>query len=302
MKRKNLRFFAALTMMVLMLSVLLCGYSSLDEKVFDDADLLSGSEEQKLQEEIADLAEEMSLDIIIVTTDDTRGKSTRNYADDFYDEHRFGYEQDNGSGILFLIDMENREYYISTAGTAMEMFTDRDIENMLDDIFYDMSDGDYYGACREFLDGVKSYGTNSDVAQNGYYDPSKDAFVEYTPEEYKAQEAERLARQRKENISRILSPGGIVKRLLMAMAIGAVGVGVMVINVRSQKAPGGRVYMKPGSERIRDRYDRRVNTTVTTRHIPKNNGGGGSRSGGGGHTSSHTSSGGHSHGGGGRKF
>ncbi len=128
---------------MLLVSLLLCGYSNLDEKVFDDADLLTDEEEEKLQEAIVSMAQETSFDIIVVTASDTGGKTSQQYADDFYDDHEFGYEQDNGSGILFLIDMYNREYYISTAGEAISAFTDADIEDMLDAICTDMRQGEY---------------------------------------------------------------------------------------------------------------------------------------------------------------
>ena len=115
--------------------------------------------------------------------------------------------------------------------------------------------------------------------------------MEYTPEELRANRREAALRK-------TFSAGSILTRLGIGMLIGAAGVGIMVINVRSNKAPGGRVYMKPGSERIRDRRDFKVNTTVTTRHIERNHSSGG----GGSHSGGHTSSGGHSHSGGGRKF
>lgn len=294
--KKKFSPWVILAISILAAALLLCGYSSLEEKVFDQADILDSDEEDDLREDIAELARTMSLDIIIVTTDDAEGKSARDYADDFYDGHGFGYEKSNGSGILFLIDMDNREAYISTAGTAIEMYTDRDIDRMLDDhIMPCMYDGDYYYACLEFLECVETYGTNDDVAHNGYYDKEQDAFIEYTPEQIRANER---AAARK----RILSPAGILSRLAISMVIGAAAVGVMMLNVRSQKAAGGRVYLKQGSERVNTRQDYKTNTTVTSRRIPQNDGNSGRSGGGGGHSSSHSSSGGHSHGGGGRSF
>ena len=118
------RYMAGLIPALAASLLLLCGYSSLDEKVFDEADLLTDAEEQELQEEIVDLAEKLSLDVVIVTTDDARGMDTDSYAEDFYDRHGFGYEKENGSGILFLIDMDNRQYYIDAAAAAQEIYTD----------------------------------------------------------------------------------------------------------------------------------------------------------------------------------
>ncbi len=291
MKRK---YIAGLIPALIVSLLLLCGYSSLDQKVFDDAGLLTQDEEEELQKEITDLAEELSLDVIIVTADDTDGLYTKAYAEDFYDSHGFGYEKENGSGILFLIDMDNRQYYIDTSAGAQEIYTDAEREDMLDELEDDMVEGDYYSACRRFLSCARRYGTNDEVALDGYYDEATDTFVEYSPEELRANE--RSARLRE-----VFSAGGILKRLAISLVIGAVGMGAMIFSVRSRRTPGGRVYLKPGSERILARRDHHTNTTVTTRHIPRNNGGG-HGGGGRGHTSSHTSSGGHSHSGSGRGF
>ena len=285
--------------LLLLSSLLLCGYGSYDpgdQRVFDDADLLTDTVEQMLQEEIEECISKVSMAIVVVTTDNARGKTAMAYADDFYDENGFGYGDSYGPGILFLIDMDNREIYISTAGQAISMFTDREINWMLDEIYYWVSDGYWYDACMEFVHQVALYARNEEMAQNGYYDETTDTFVEYT-------EAELKAVRRKAAIERVLSVGSLVSKLLIAMVIGAVSGLIMRIRVNMNSAPGGRVYMKAGSDRILQRYDHKTNTTVTTRHIPRNENNGGSRSGGGGgFSSSHSSGGGRSHGGGGRGF
>lgn len=299
MKKKYIGIALSLT---LLCSLLLCGYGSYvegDQRVFDDADLLSQSEEQLVQQEIEARIEKLGLDIVVVTTDDARGKSARDYADDYYDENGFGYGDSYGPGILCLIDMDNREVYLSTAGQAIARFTDWEIDQMLDEIYYWLAEGRWYDACREFIEQVDIYGDNEETAQNGYYNEDTDTFVEYT-------EAELKAMRRKAAIAQVLSPASILSKLVIAMVIGAVSVLIMRIRVNRNTVPGGRVYMKPGSDQIRQRYDHKTNTTVTKRHIPRNNNtGGGSRSiggGGGGHSSVHHSSAGRSHGGGGRKF
>ncbi len=295
------KYMVTVICLTLLCSLLLCGYGSYTEgaqRVFDDADLLSESEEQVIQEEIEKRIEKLSLDIIVVTTDDAYGKSAEAYADDYYDEHGFGYGDSYGPGILCLIDMDNREVHLSTAGQAIAQFTDWEINQMLDEIYYWLAEGRWYDACVAFVEQVDEYADNDETAQNGYYDKDTDTFVEYT-------EAELKAIRRKAAIAQILSPGSILSKLGIAMVIGAVSVLIMCINVNRNKVPGGRVYMKAGSDQIRQRYDHKTNTTVTKRHIPRNNTSSGTRSGGGsgvGHSSVHRSSSGRSHGGGGRKF
>ena len=298
MRKKRAAGFRAVPVFLFFLAfVLLCGYSGLDEKIFDEAGLLTDQEEEKLQAELVKAADRVSLDVVIVTIDDAEGKDVKSYADDYYDAHHFGYEKENGSGILILLDMDNREICISTAGRDQERYTDAERDDILDyELMPYMKQGDYYGACLAFLDSVIEYGTNDEVARNGYYDPVTDTFVEYSQKELREM-AKKAAMQQK------FSARSILLRLGASLLIGAAGAGMMVLQVRSQKAPGGRVYVKPGSERLRDRLDRKVNTTVVTRKIPKpsessGNSGGGGRS----HTTSHTSSSGHSHSTSSRKF
>ena len=287
--------------LVLLSALLLCGYGSYDpgdQRVFDDADLLTDIEEQTVQAEIEMTIDKLSMDIIVVTTDDFHGKSAQDYADDYYDENGFGYGDSYGPGVLFLIDMYNREIYLSTAGQAIIAFSDWEIDQILDEIYYWVSNGRYHDACMEFVYQVSEYADNEEIAQNGYYDKNTDTFVEYT-------EAELKAMRRKAAIAQVLSAGSIAGKLVISMIVGAVSVLIMCIRVNKNSVPSGKVYMKAGSERIRQRYDHKTNTTVTKRHIPRNTDNGGTRSSGGGgrsHSSVHRSSGGRSHGGGGRRF
>ena len=86
--KKAFRGFFAL----LALTVLLCGFDSQEQKVYDDAGLLSEEERGELQEMLVAAAYDTKQDLVIVTTADSGGKSAREYADDFYDEHGFGYD------------------------------------------------------------------------------------------------------------------------------------------------------------------------------------------------------------------
>ncbi|MDW7659731.1 MAG: TPM domain-containing protein, partial [Bacillota bacterium] len=101
------------------------------ELVVDQADVFSGSEIVQLAEEARLLGESYGMDIVIVTTQDARGKTAREYADDFFDEQGYGIGDDY-SGILFLIDYDNREAYVSTSGLAIRYLTDQRIESVLD--------------------------------------------------------------------------------------------------------------------------------------------------------------------------
>lgn len=292
-RRAGAGFLAAL--ILIGSALLLSGYSSLAERVFDQADLLDAADEEALQEDIERLTDEVEMDIVIVTVEDAQGKSAQEYADDFYDEGKFGYAADGETGILFLIDMDHREGCISTAGHAIEAFTDGEIEDMLDDIYPWLAEGRYDQACAEFLRGVKTYGTNAQVAENGRYDENTGRFEEYTPEE---QRANRRAAVWK----KAFGGQSILIHLGISAGIGAIAVLVMIGSVRNHKPAGGRAYIRPGSEHMKSRSDVKVNTTVVTRHIEEHRDGGGRGPGGGHVSTTHTSRSGSSHGGGSRRF
>jgi uncharacterized protein len=75
--------------------------------VVDEANLMSPDQVLDLNDRANALSQEFNMDIVIVTTDDTGGKSSREFADDYFDYNGYGVGP-NYDGILFLIDMDNR--------------------------------------------------------------------------------------------------------------------------------------------------------------------------------------------------
>lgn len=207
--------------------------------------------------------------MIIVTASDTNGKTPRTFADDFYDDNPFGpyAEEEYLSGVLLLVDMGNREIYISTDTEKEVRFTDWEIERMLDGIYDRISSGDYYGSCEAFLNGVEKYG--SFQSQSGI-----------------EQKEETLA-------------GRLLKNLLISVCVGGGLLLIMVISSKARFAVGRRTYESERGVHIRHQADRFLHTSTVTRRIPRNTGSGSSGS---SRTTTHSSSSGRSHGGGGRKF
>ena len=88
-----------------------------DTRVFDEAGLFDEYEKEGLETRIEEVRKSENIDLAVTTTDDANGKTSEAYADDFYDSHGFG-TGDDASGVLLLIDMDNREIYVSTSGYA----------------------------------------------------------------------------------------------------------------------------------------------------------------------------------------
>ena len=121
-----------------------------DIKVYDYAELLTEDQEKQLALKAKDILARHNIDIAIVTVNTTNGLSSMEYADDFYDYNPFGYGND-ASGLLMLINMEEREVWISTTGKAITIFSDGDIETLLDAAYEGLSQGNYYKAGNDFL-------------------------------------------------------------------------------------------------------------------------------------------------------
>lgn len=122
-----------------------------EKRVYDQAGLFSADSAMLLDARASTLTHKLEVDFIIVTTDDARGKTPQAYADDFYDDNGFGVGGDK-SGVLFLIDMDNREVYLSTSGKAIAYLTDTIIDGLLDDSIGYLKRQDYSGAASHFLD------------------------------------------------------------------------------------------------------------------------------------------------------
>ena len=241
--------------------------------VFDEAGLLTDEQVLELDDEANRLSDKYAMDIVITTTNDADGKSSMEYADEYFDYGGFGQGVDF-DGILFLLDMDNREAYISTSGSGIRYLTDERIERVLDRVFDSgLSNGDYFGAISGFIDATQNY-LELGIPSNQYNQPEES----------------------KDN-----------KLTIFDMLIGLVGAtttgGIFYCITKSRyklRNPGNPFsYRNNSIVNIVNTNDELVDTFVTHRIIPKPSNTNSSSS---GRSSTHTSSSGRSHGGGGRKF
>lgn len=119
--------------------------------VIDLADVLTDEDEQRISESIVEAIEDCKMDIVVVTVEDLEGKSTMEYADDYYDYN--GYDED---GVLYLLHVEDGIYsrgnsWISTSGKAIDAIHDDDIQDIGSDITPDLLEGNYTAAILEYV-------------------------------------------------------------------------------------------------------------------------------------------------------
>lgn len=262
----------AVCLLAAVLCLCLAGFDEKQQKVYDDADLLEQEQKQQLEKLAVEYAREIQCDLIIVTIDDNQGKSPMTYAEDFYMAHAFGYDTLHGDGVLLLIDMEDREIWISTSGRAIDILSDIKISYILDECAPLLTKGRYYKACRKFLDETRRFIEN----------PSLTVSKDYRPADEGSQN----------------TPGGfLLTRIPLCLAIAAGTVWFLRRKAKSAMTVNGHTYAKEHQCQVELRQDQYIRTTVTKTPVPKTS----SQSRGGG-TFRHRGSGGHSFGGGGRKF
>lgn len=231
---------------------------STQPRVVDEGNLLTDSEIEALEYDLKTISEDLNMDVAVVTLETLGDKTSMEAADDFYDEH--GYSED---GCIFLVCLEERDYWLSTSGDMIPILTDRKIESIGDQVREYLSDGNY-------AEGFHEYGDMVELAVNSYIAEQNRGFF----------------RPVRVLISFIIS--AIISFLIM------LGYKSQVHNVKSQSGAGA--YLDRDSVNIYHRQDRFLYTQVTHTPKPQEN-----RSSGGG-SSTHVSSSGHTHGGGGGKF
>lgn len=118
-------------------------------RLADMADLLSGSEESELSDLLDEISERQRVDIVVVTVDSMEGETAAVYADDFFDYNGYGFGEKR-DGILLLVSMDEREWYISTTGYGITAITDAGREYISDLFVEDLSTGDYAAAFTSF--------------------------------------------------------------------------------------------------------------------------------------------------------
>lgn len=237
-------------------------------RVVDDADLLTSNEEKTLLSKLDEISTRQKLDIVVVTVNSLGGKTPMEYADDFFDYNGYGFNAER-DGILLLVSMENRDWWISTSGYGIEAFTDAGIEYISDKFIDDLSDGYYADAfntyaelCDEFITQAKS-GEPYDVGN--------------LPKE----------------------PFDFLTSLIIALVIGFAVALVIVNSMRNklktvQFSKEADNYVKENSMNVTESRD-----MFLYRHVSRSARSNDSDSGG---SSTHTSSSGSTHGGGGGKF
>lgn len=243
--------------------------------VVDNYDLFSDEEESELSQKMKEISDRQQCQLVVVTVskDDLEGKSTMEYADDYFDYNGYGYGDDH-SGVLLLFAMENSEhgdFWISTTGYGITAFTDAGLDYIKECFTPDLKDHDFAQAVNVFAEECDAFLTQAKTGQP--YDSG--------------------------NLPKEDFPW--LRNILIALGVGLV-VGFFVTSVMREKLKtvkpkkSASNYVKNDSMHVTSQNDIFLYEDVTRTEIPKESESSSSGS------STHTSSSGTTHGGSGGSF
>lgn len=280
MKKRFIGFLSAALLILLMLLPFSANAQS--KYVIDNADLMSDSQEEELAKILEDFAAKYNFDAVALTVNTLDGKTPMAYADDYYDYN--DYKED---GCLFLISMEDRDWWISTKGFGITAITDYGIDVIESEVVPYLSDGDYYGGYKtyakiveDFVSQAKSgsaYDTNNEYTNDSGYTYSNS--YDYSDED-----------------DGDVAMGALIISFIVAIIIAAVVVSMVKHSYKPVRfKASAQDYLVAGSLNVTGSYENFLYSNVTKTEIQTESSHGGG-------SSTHSSSSGSSHGGGGGKF
>lgn len=276
MKNKNRIVAALLTLLavvILMAPAVTADAEGDLMRIVDWADLLSDTEEAELSDMLDEISERQQVDVVVVTVDSFEGQSAMEYADDFWDYNGYGFGAEH-DGILFIMSMGERDWYISTEGFGIEAVTDAGREYMSEKFRPYLSDGEYAEAFRIFAEECDDYITQARAGTP--YD------VDNIPTE---------------PFSHV---GAILIAVVAGFVIALIVTGIMRLGLHSvHSRSAADSYIKSGGLRLTREHELFLYKNVTRKERPKEESSSNSSQGG---SQTHTSASGRTHGGGGGKF
>lgn len=131
----------------------------LDAAIFDNSQTLSKSEIQSLTNKIKAVEQKHGIKIGVEFLKTIGNANISTAARELLNQHYGGAQ--NG-GIIFLVVMDSRQWYVATDSKLNNFVNANDVGNYL---LPNLKDGDYFGACENFIDATDKYLTYYE--QNG---------------------------------------------------------------------------------------------------------------------------------------
>src|SRR5699024_8638795 len=216
--------------------------------IYDEADLLTETEEEELAALAEKNSEQHETDFLILTTKDVGDQDVEEYMGDFYDDTAPGYDQPHGNTVLFTLDMQNREMYLAGFQKGEEYLSNERIELVLDQVFPLIAEENYAQGFGQYITTASDY-----MRYKPGVNPENPFYTWWV-------------------------------QLGIAVLLAGAVVFFMAYRSGGKVTTTPRTYMDHHNTKVNRRRDRYVNRSVTRRKKPENNnkGGDGPKIGGGG--------------------
>lgn len=304
MKRITVILLSVLILMSITLSASAYVYEEGDRTalVNDFAEIIPDYDEETLNFKLEQISETYECEVAVLTVNSTDGYDITAFADDYYDYNGFGWGE-NDDGIMLVVDMGNREFAITTYGTAIDIFTDYNLAQ-LESVFVPyLSEGSYtdafiayYEKCINVFDDYNTY-LNDYGGEGNVYIPSDDDYI--YDDGYNDIYEDDYYTPHKSPLRQIFSVKWLVISVIIGLVIAFFYTSFLKSQLKTVKSkPSASDYVIPGSFNLTGQRDVFLYRNVKKTPKPKNNNTG-SRGGSsfGGGSSTHRSSSGRTHGG-----
>ena len=144
------KFFSFVTLIVMLNFTIALAAQS----VIDTQNLLTQEEINSLTKKIQSVEQRHQIKIGIEFLKNTHGNNLEDTANSLLDKNFSGAP--NG-GILLLVVMDTRHWKISTDSTMRSIISNRDTEAIAKHFVGNLSNGDYYDACNNYIDEVDNF-------------------------------------------------------------------------------------------------------------------------------------------------
>ena len=141
--------------LLIFLALFLCVLfpASAEQRVFDEAKILSAAQQSELESAIESVRKTYDFDVVLATVPNTAGKDIRYFAADFYDYGDFG-AGDQHDGIILLIATATRQYTVVNTGRGNRIFGESALDDVEDAIVPSLRQNQYSQAMHAFVQAV----------------------------------------------------------------------------------------------------------------------------------------------------
>ena len=124
--------------------------------IVDNAGVLTSSEVASLTSGADKVSSQYACDVAVVFVRGIGNRSIMDYTDDFFDYNGYGCGPGK-DGVMLLVDVQGREYWISTSGFGIDAFTDAGQLYLKDLFVSSLSSEDWAGAASSFISGCDRF-------------------------------------------------------------------------------------------------------------------------------------------------